>query len=148
MINGYEDGSFKPSRAITRGNILVMLYKLAKKEAGYQKKTIDNPFTDIQDSNKNIASYKWAYANNITRDRTLRTGAKCKRWEMVSFLYGYKGAYGWYEKVLVKKAWDERVLVKEAWDEKGELLEEAWDEPVWEMHTFCTICDKDLTVHY
>ncbi len=93
IINGYKDGTFKPSQKITRGNIIVMLFKLAKKESGFKAATIKNPFTDVKNSNKNIGAYKWAYQYKITRDKTLRTSANRTRAEMVSFIFGYDKTY-------------------------------------------------------
>ena len=59
----------------------------------------------------------------------------------------------WDEQVVTKAAWDEQILVKEAWDE-GPLqdtiiLQEDWDEEVWEVHDLCnfTGCTFDYTAY-
>ena len=96
IIKGYKEGGkqlFKPSQAITRGNILVMLYKLAKNEPDYTEPSIANPFKDVKSKNKNISAYKWAYQNGITTTTNLKPGVNCTRASMVSFLYGYDRTY-------------------------------------------------------
>ena len=93
IINGYGDGTFKPSRTLSRSNIIVMLFKLAKQEKSYRKPTIKNPYTDVKDNNKNISAYIWAYENKLQTDKKLRSSEACTRAEMVIFLYGYNNAY-------------------------------------------------------
>ena len=96
IIKGYTQSGkqvFLPSRSITRGNILVMLFKLAKKEPGYEAPTIKNPFDDVKNNNSNLIAYRWAYENELTTTTVLKPGDACKRSAMVSFLYGYNNAY-------------------------------------------------------
>lgn len=98
IINGYTDAAtgvqtFKPNKNITRGNILVMLYKMAKKEASYEPAKISNPFTDVKDGNGSLPAYIWAYDNQVVKETTLRPGVACTRATMVTFLFGYNNAY-------------------------------------------------------
>ena len=96
IIKGYTVNGvqvFRPSAKITRGNILVMLFKLAKKESTYQPVTIRNPYSDVKDTNSNITAYKWAYQFGITEDTLLKPTANCTRGQMVEFLFGYNNQY-------------------------------------------------------
>ena len=89
IIKGYKDGFFRPSRTLSRINILVMLFKLAKQESGYKATSIKNPFTDVKNDGSKLPAYKWAYANKLVTAKKLRPSPACTRAEMVGFLYAY-----------------------------------------------------------
>ena len=102
IITGMTDASgtrvFRSSGKISRTNMIVMLYKMAK--ADYGKEAVatayeGSPYKDIKASNKNLPAYQWAYVNKISRPSNGRfaPSANCLRWQLVTFLYRYNNAY-------------------------------------------------------
>ena len=102
IINGYKqtDGTvlFKSANKITRTNMIVMLFKMARSNYGAEavRTTLTaSPFKDIKDSNGNLAAFKWAYAKKISAPSNGRfePAANCTRWQLVTFLYRYNNQY-------------------------------------------------------
>lgn len=60
VIKGYEDGSFKPDRNVTRAEFTAMLMRTLKLGTIGNTSAADLPFTDIDDNN---GDYNWAIPN-------------------------------------------------------------------------------------
>ncbi len=67
IMSGYADGNFGPDDPIARGQIALMLYRLAGEP---DVSDLDNPFTDVLDGKYFTNAVKWAYANGITTGKT------------------------------------------------------------------------------
>lgn len=64
LVSGYEDGTFRPSGTLNRGEILTLLYAMAGKPsvAG-----IENPYSDVAPGKWYEAPALWAYDKGIER---------------------------------------------------------------------------------
>lgn len=60
VINGYEDGTFKPDQNVTRAEFTAMLMRTLKLGSAGSKSAAELPFTDIDD---NDSSINWAIPN-------------------------------------------------------------------------------------
>ena len=84
--------TFNPGAPITRGQIVMILWKLA----GSPKASGENPFTDIEDGTKLCKAAMWAYQNGITKgasETTFAPDKNCTRQQLVTFLYKYNSVY-------------------------------------------------------
>ena len=83
-----------PDKKITRGQLVIMLYKMAGKPsvAG-----MSNPFTDLEGQSSNtIKAITWAYNEGIVKGTSATTfGPKknCTRGQLVIMLYRYNKLY-------------------------------------------------------
>ena len=91
IINGYNDGTFKPGKQCTRGQAVIMLWKAA----GRPEPKGRMPFKDSVEEKvgKNQAkAILWAYRAGVTKGTTSKTFSPdkaCKRYQMAYFLYRY-----------------------------------------------------------
>ncbi len=92
IVSGYSDGTFKPNGNLTRGQIIIMLWKYAgQPDPG----SVTNPFTDVSEAKLGKNQYKaimWAYKNSIvkgTNSTSFSPGSACKRSQIVTILYNY-----------------------------------------------------------
>lgn len=60
IINGYEDGTFKPEQNVTRAEFTAMLMRSLKLGEAGSKSAAELPFSDIDDNNSDI---NWAIPN-------------------------------------------------------------------------------------
>ncbi len=91
IVKGFSDGEFKPGETTSRGNMAVMLWRLAGKPA---VDTSANPFEDVapEMGNTTYKAILWAYNNGITKgtDAThFSPDNNCTREQLAIFLYRY-----------------------------------------------------------
>ena len=82
---------FRPDDGITRGEIVMILWKLAGSPAAEG----ELPFRDVSGA-KTAKAVLWAYQNGITKGTSSTTFApdkNCTRAQLVTFLYKYNGIY-------------------------------------------------------
>ena len=85
IIKGAGDGSkFCPNASITRGQAILMLYRMAGKPAVI---TAENPSGDLGAKQSCYKAAVWAYSHGITKVNTFRPDDAITRGELVIFLY-------------------------------------------------------------
>lgn len=88
LMNGIRDGEFAPKNAMTRAQLVTVLYRMAD-EPEVQS---ENPFSDIKTSAYYYDAVRWAQKNNIVTGLTSTTfgpDAKVSRQQMCTILYRY-----------------------------------------------------------
>lgn len=94
IIAGYtlKDGTreFRSGKTITRGDMLLMLWKMAGKPGTTLSQ---NPFTDVPNGTSRLTAYKWAYEQKITTAKTLKPNDPTLRYMLTQFLYKYNNIY-------------------------------------------------------
>ena len=93
IISGTTKTTFAPNAAITRYQVVKMLYKMAGRP---QISNVKNPFKDVSRSDSYYDAVMWAYQNKITVGTTKTTfspNQECKRYQMVVFLNKYNQIY-------------------------------------------------------
>ncbi|MDO4622324.1 MAG: S-layer homology domain-containing protein [Eubacteriales bacterium] len=101
IINGYSDGTFKPTDSVTRGQVAIMLWKFAGKPEliGTAKN-----FPDVKVDKKTgvtenmVNAIKWASANKLVNG--YNTGkfeptGNCLRFQMSVILYRYNNKFAY-----------------------------------------------------
>ena len=87
LASGFSDGTFRPEKACTRGQIAVFLWHFA----GSQKPLdLSEPFSDVPRTHNYYNAVKWAYDNGITSgygDGTFGVSKTCTRGHCVTFMY-------------------------------------------------------------
>ena len=87
ITKGYSDGTFKPDRAVTRGEAVHFLWNMKGRP---KLKSTYNPFQDLTKADAHYNAILWAYQNGITKgysDKTFRSDNNATRGEIVEFLY-------------------------------------------------------------
>lgn len=90
ITNGYSDGSFRSSKAVTRGSAAAFFYRLAGSPS--VKLPAASPFEDVSPSHKFYKEIVWMEQSGVARghsDGTYRPSAKVSRGTMSVFLYRY-----------------------------------------------------------
>ena len=90
IVNGVEDGIFMPQKDITRAEVVTMLWRAA----GEQIVEIENPFTDVSESEYYYNAVLWAFANGITDGKTesrFAPKASATRAEVITMLWRAEG---------------------------------------------------------
>ena len=91
LIAGFEDGSFRPWSACTRGQAAAILWRAAGKPAP----TLEvNPFRDVSPTMYNYSAILWAAEKGITVGRTADTFAPdehCTTAQFLTFLWRAEG---------------------------------------------------------
>ena len=72
IIKGYDNGKFGVNDKISRGQLVVILYRL---EGETDVSSLDNPFEDVAEGKYYTDAIKWAYANHIVNGYTATTFA-------------------------------------------------------------------------
>ena len=88
LISAYEDGSFRPYEAMTRGMAVAMLRRMSGDTAEYPACT----FTDVPADSYFAAPAAWGVANGVVHgytDNTFRPGAPMTRQEFAVLLAAY-----------------------------------------------------------
>lgn len=94
IINGYDDGMFKPDESITREQIVVILYRFAVYAGLDTTKTSDiTAFTDNEDTSSwAVDAVKWAVGSEIIggrNDGTLDPQGLAQRCEVAAILHRF-----------------------------------------------------------
>ncbi|WP_409969502.1 S-layer homology domain-containing protein [Bengtsoniella intestinalis] len=87
---GYSDGTFRPTSTCTRAQSVTFLWRAA----GEPEATMDNPFSDLDESAYYYDAVLWAVENGITTgydDGTFRPDSTCNRGAIVTFMYRLAG---------------------------------------------------------
>ncbi|XAY16885.1 S-layer homology domain-containing protein [Bengtsoniella intestinalis] len=90
ITTGYADGTFRPTDACTRAQAVTFLWRAA----GEPEATIDNPFSDLDETAYYYDAVLWAVENGVTtgyEDGTFRPDTTCNRGAIVTFLYRLAG---------------------------------------------------------
>ena len=94
VINGWSDGTFRPTQKVTRGQTAAFLYRLAGSPAYTAPKT-----SKFKDAKPGTAFYKeisWMAKNGFTTgyaDKTYRPNATVTRGEMLTMLHRFEKVY-------------------------------------------------------
>ena len=89
IIKGTGATTFSPNSPIRRGQLMLMLYRLAGKP---EANTSNNPFTDVEKSDSCYKAVLWAYQTGLTKGTSATTfspSANCTRGQLVLFLYRF-----------------------------------------------------------
>lgn len=87
ITTGYQDGSFKPKRAVTRAEAVTFLHRYSEEvfpapaESSFDDVSVDNPY---------FGAISWASANGVVngyKDRTFRPNRNMTRGEVAAILY-------------------------------------------------------------
>lgn len=92
ITKGYSDGTFGINRSCTRGEMMMFLWKYAKKPA--PKYTSKSPFKDVSSSHAFYKAILWGYQKGITKgysDGSFGINRNVSRGEAMMFLWKLKG---------------------------------------------------------
>lgn len=95
LMQGYKDGSFKPSKNLTRAEVVTVLYNMAEEP---DVSELTENFTDVDDDDWFSKYVKWASANGVvtgyqdkaTGEYTFKGDNMITRQEFVVFIYRYE----------------------------------------------------------
>ena len=94
IVAGFADGTFLPDRAVTRGGVLVFLWRAAgKPEPGTTTLKFKDAATIKALGTQYEKAVLWGIEKGITEgfsDNTFRPNANCTRGQIVTFLWRYK----------------------------------------------------------
>ena len=88
VINGFDDGTFKPLDKVTRRQVVVMLWRWAGRPAA----TETTDFSDVQSSESTYKAIQWGSEAGLVKgysDGTFKPEDDCQRQHIVIFLYRY-----------------------------------------------------------
>lgn len=88
VMNGFEDGTFKPDGNTTRGQIATMLYRME----GSPAIAAGNSYSDVKSGKWYSIAIGWATANNIVKgfgDGTFKPDAPVTREQLATMVYRY-----------------------------------------------------------
>jgi hypothetical protein len=91
ITDGVSATKFSPDTYCDRAQIVTFLYRLA---GSPKVEGVTNPFTDVKAGDYYYDAVLWAVKNGITEgtsETTFSPKEKCKRSEIVTFLYRYEG---------------------------------------------------------
>ena len=92
IVEGGSYGTFNPNGNMTRGDFVLMLYRMAGKPS---VSGISNPFTDVKSSDYYYNAILWAYRNDIVTGVDAKTFAPKKnitREQIAATLYRMAGS--------------------------------------------------------
>ena len=92
ITKGYSDGTFGINRSCTRGEMMMFLWKYARKPA--PKYTSKSPFKDVSNSHAFYKAILWGYQKGITKgysDGSFGIDRNVSRGEAMMFLWKLKG---------------------------------------------------------
>ena len=95
IIKGTSATTFNPNGTVTRGQIVLMLYRMVGKPA---VTNTTNPFTDVSKSDSCYRAVLWAVEKGITKGTSATTFSPnnpCTRYQLVLFLYRYNNIMGY-----------------------------------------------------
>ena len=94
IIAGYKDGSFGINKNVTRGQVMVMLWRLANKP---EPMSMKQKFSDVPPDHNYFKAIQWGVEQNITggysgsRKGQFGPGDNCTRGQIVTFLWRFTG---------------------------------------------------------
>lgn len=91
IIQGYNDGTFRPWTSCNRAAIITFLWKIAGSPMTYAN--TKSPFSDVDGTNQFYPAIMWGYETGIIQgyeDGTFRPWNTCNRAAAVTFIYRYK----------------------------------------------------------
>ena len=96
IMEGFPDGTFRPNAALTRAEVVTILYRLAgSPDVG----ALNNPFADVQEGQWWTPQILWAYSEGVTTGfvdtagvRTFRGAQSVTREEFAAFIARYQEA--------------------------------------------------------
>ena len=89
IVKGTSATTFSPKGSVTRGQIVLMLYRMAGKPTVTNTM---NPFTDVKKSDACYKAVLWAVEQGITKGTSATTfspNKNCTRYQLVTFLYRF-----------------------------------------------------------
>ena len=89
IIKGTSATTFNPAGSVTRGQIVLMLYRMAGKP---EVTNTTNPFTDVSKADSCYKAVLWAVEQGITKGTSATTfspNKNCTRYQLVTFLYRF-----------------------------------------------------------
>jgi hypothetical protein len=94
MAGGYTDGSFRPTRGITRGEAAILLYGMDEHEKPHDFR----PFKDVGFGHAAYEAIRWLrvedLAHGYDRGRLFRPNQQITRGELSALLYRYDQEFG------------------------------------------------------
>lgn len=90
IARGFEDGTFRPSLAVTREQFVAFLYRTV----GAAAADGENPFTDVNSGDWSYAAIQWAAKEGVangTGGNLFSPDWKCDRSQVVTMLYRWFG---------------------------------------------------------
>jgi hypothetical protein len=96
VINGWSDGTFRPTQNVTRGQTAAFLYRLAGSPAYTPPKT--SRFKDVTTRTPFYKEISWMAQKGFTTgysDKTYRPSATVNRGEMLVMLHRFDKVYAW-----------------------------------------------------
>lgn len=91
IFKGYTDGTFRPDKAVTRGQFVTVLYRMA----GSPEVSEEAPFTDIAGQSEEFRrAISWAYSKGYVNGKgegKFAPDAGLTREEAMKILFGYNG---------------------------------------------------------
>ncbi len=94
VVKGTGETTFSPSGTVTRGQIVLMLYRMAGRPAVGDVKS---PFSDVKEGSAYYQAILWAYENGIVKGTgggRFSPNANCTRYQLVTILYRYNSLLG------------------------------------------------------
>ncbi|MCL2226292.1 MAG: S-layer homology domain-containing protein [Oscillospiraceae bacterium] len=97
IMSGFPDGTFGPEQALTRAEIVTILYRLAGSPDVYD---LENPFADVTANQWWTPYILWAYSEGVTTGfvddgvRTFRGNQEVTMQELAAFIARYQEATG------------------------------------------------------
>ena len=89
IIRGTGEAHFNPNGSVTRSQIVLMLYRMAGRP---DVSDVENPFTDVEESDSFFRAVLWAYSEGVTTGTSAATFSpadNCTRFQLVMFLYRF-----------------------------------------------------------
>ena len=90
LFGGYPDGSFRPDQTITRGDFVLVLWRMAGKPAP----TTASPFTDVTPGGYYYEAILWAYEQGIVKgisDTAFAPDSMLTREQAMTILFRFDG---------------------------------------------------------
>ncbi len=91
IVKGFSDNTFRPQQAVTRGQVVMFLWRMAGCPAPASAKS---PFRDVSSGHAYYKAILWANEKGIAAgfsDKTFRPDRNCTRGQIVMFLWRYSG---------------------------------------------------------
>ncbi len=97
VVQGYPDGSFRPTGTVARQGLVVFLYRLAGSPNGANPSCPTKPFSDVATSHAFCGEIRWAKQTGVVKgftDGTFKPSRPVTRQAFASNLYNYDDLFG------------------------------------------------------